>query len=133
MKTVEYALFCDHVSVSMDNKVSLMGIFDRIFARKTPARHPRMFTVAKLNLPKGNHQMTLALMQEDRVVAKTKLIKKVEHELLGHTHVWELKNILIQDFNSLELQIFIGGRQVYIKTLPVVKPRTQGIRPLQTT
>lgn len=77
IQPVEYALFCDYASVSMDGKINLNGIFERILSEKTPATHPQMFVVSRLILPKGNHSITFTLQQQDRVLAKSTFEKEI--------------------------------------------------------
>lgn len=118
---VEYALFCDHASVSMDGKLSMNGIFERILTKDVPVTHPMMYVVTKLILPEGEHNISFTLMQKDEVLAKSSAEKKVEGKLGSHVHFWNIKNLKIEEMDPLELQILIGGKQVYVKRLPVVK------------
>jgi len=118
---VEFALFCDHASVSMDGKLSMNGIFERILTKELPVVHPVMFIVTKLILPEGEHNITFSLMQEDEVLAKSNAEKKVEGKIGSHVHFWNIKNLKIEKEDPVELQILIDGKQVYVKRLPVVK------------
>lgn len=119
---VEFALFCDHASISMDGKLSMNGIFERILTQDTPVIHPMMYVVTKLILPEGKHNITFTLMQEDQVLAKSSAEKEVEGGKIGsHMHFWNIKNLKIDKLEPLELQILIDGKQVYVKRLPVVK------------
>lgn len=121
IQPVEYALFCDYASVSMDGKINLNGIFERILTEKTPATHPQMFVVSRLVLPKGKHSVTFTLMQQDRVLAKSTFEKEIEGELGVHNHFWGIQGLKIESWDPIELQILIEGKQVFIKRLPVVK------------
>jgi hypothetical protein len=118
---VEFALFCDHASISMDGKLSMNGIFERILTHDTPVMHPMMFVVTKLILPEGTHNITFTLMQEDKVLAKSNAEKEVKGKLGSHMHFWNIKNLKVDKLEPLELQILIDGKQVYVKRLPVVK------------
>lgn len=124
---VEYAILCDYASVSMGGKLNLNGIFEHFMAKETPVIHPQLFVVSKMILPKGEHNIALSLMQEDKVLAKASMEKKVEHEIAPHTHFWGIKNLKIDEFKPLELQILLEGKQVYVKRIPVVqaKPKVQ--------
>ncbi|MBT4384810.1 hypothetical protein HOD30_03605 [Candidatus Peregrinibacteria bacterium] len=117
---VEFAMFCDHASVSMDGKLSLNGIFDRLFAKEVPVTHTQMFIVSKLILPPGDHKVTFSLMQQDSVLSKASLEKKTD-KLGVHTHFWNVKNLKIDSWEPIELQILIGGKQIYVKRMPIVK------------
>jgi hypothetical protein len=121
IQTVEYTLFCDYASVSMDGKINLNGIFERILTEKTPANHPQMFVVSRLILPKGKHSITFTLMQEDRVLAKSTFDKEISNEIGVHNHFWNIQGLKVESWDPIELQILIGGKQVFIKRLPVTK------------
>lgn len=118
---VEFALFCDHASVSMDGKLSMNGIFERILTQDVPVVHTMMYVVTKLILPEGDHNITFTLMQEDEVLAKSTAEKKVEGKLGSHVHFWSIKQLKIDKLEPLELQILIDGKQVFVKRMPVMK------------
>ncbi|MCL4200064.1 hypothetical protein KJZ67_01835 [Patescibacteria group bacterium] len=46
--TVDLFTLCDYALFSQDNKLSVMGIFDRIFVRSLPLNHARMVVVASI-------------------------------------------------------------------------------------
>lgn len=121
IRPVEFSLFCDHASVTVDGKLNLNGIFERIMTAEVPATHPQMVAMSKLVLPKGEHKISFTLMQEDKVIAKSQIEKKIEQPLAMHTHMWNIRGLQIENWEPLEMQIFIGGKQVFARKLPVVK------------
>lgn len=121
IRPVEYSLFCDYASVSMDGKLNLMGIFERILTENVPANHPQMSIITKLVLPKGDHKITFTLMQQDKVLAKADMEKTVEQEIITHTHFWNVRGLQIETWEPVEMHILIGGKQVMVRRLPVVK------------
>ncbi len=118
---IEYAVFCDYASLSVDGKLNLVGIFDRIMTAETPAVHPQMFVVTKMIIPKGKHNISFTLMQQDKVLAKSNFEKEVEKELAVHTHFWGIQGLKIESWENVELQILLEGKQIFVKRLPVVK------------
>ena len=46
--TTEIFVLCDHATVSQDQKLSIIGIFDQFFVANLPASWPKMFLVAVL-------------------------------------------------------------------------------------
>lgn len=53
---------CDYALTSGQGKLSVMGMFDRIFATSLPTRYPRFFIVAVLHgAPGSKHQVELKL------------------------------------------------------------------------
>jgi len=121
IQPVEFSILCDYASLSVDGKLNLNGMFEHIMAKEVPVVHPQLFVVTKFILPEGEHNISLSLMQEDKALAKANMEKKVEQKLAPHTHFWNIKNLKIDEFKPLELQILLGGKQVYVKRIPVVK------------
>ena len=118
---IEYALFCDYASLSMDGKLNLVGIFERMFTKDVPAIHPQMYVVSKMLIPQGKHSITFTLMQQDHVLAKSTVEKNVEKPLGVHTHFWSIQALKLETWDTIELQILLEGKQIFIKKLPVVK------------
>lgn len=118
---VEFALFCDYASLSVDGKLNLVGVFERIVTEKTPAIHPQMFVVSKMIIPKGKHSITFSLQQQDKVLAKSTVEKEIEKELGIHTHFWNIQGLKIESWEPIELQILLEGKQILVKRLPVME------------
>ncbi|MFA5792582.1 MAG: hypothetical protein WC897_01785 [Candidatus Gracilibacteria bacterium] len=121
IQPIEFAIFCDYASMSIDGKLNLNGIFERIMTEKIPAMHPQMYVVTKMILPKGEHNITFTLMQQDKVLAKSSFEKNVESELAAHNHFWGIHGLKIETWEPVELQILLDGKQIFVKRLPVVK------------
>jgi hypothetical protein len=121
IQPIEFAIFCDYASMSIDGKLNLNGIFERIMTEKIPAMHPQMYVVTKMILPKGDHAITFTLMQQDKVLAKSNFEKKVEGELAAHNHFWGIHGLKIETWDPVELQILVDGKQIFVKRLPVIE------------
>lgn len=121
IQPIEFALFCDYASLSVDGKLNLVGIFERIMSEKVPAMHPQMFVVSKIIIPKGKHSITFTLMQQDKVLAKSTIEKEIEKPLASHTHFWNIQGLKVESWEPIELQILFEGKQVFVKRLPVVE------------
>lgn len=121
IQPIEYALFCDYASLSVDGKLNLVGIFERIMSEQTPAVHPQMYVVSKILIPQGKHSITFTLMQQDKVLAKSTIEKEIDKPIGSHTHFWGIQGLKIESWEPIELQILFEGQQVYVKRLPVIK------------
>ncbi len=121
IQPIEYALFCDYASLSVDGKLNLVGIFERIMSEQTPAVHPQMYVVSKILIPQGKHSITFTLMQQDKVLAKSTIEKEIDKPIGSHTHFWGIQGLKIETWDPIELQILFEGKQVYVKRLPVVQ------------
>lgn len=121
IQPIEFSLFCDYASLSVDGKLNLVGIFERIMTEKVPAVHPQMFVVSKILIPKGKHSITLTLMQQDKVLTKSTIEKEVDKPLASHTHFWNIQGLKIESWDPIELQILYEGQQVFVKRLPIIE------------
>ena len=57
---LELLTICDYASISQDNKLSIIGIFEQIFVSDFPTQHPQLFIVGVLTGP-ANKALDLAL------------------------------------------------------------------------
>jgi len=62
---VQLALVCDHAIIDQHGKLSVMGIFDRIWVERFPAIHPRLHLVLRLRGRRteiGDHTVLIQLL-----------------------------------------------------------------------
>ncbi|MCL5022113.1 MAG: hypothetical protein M1497_01865 [Nitrospirae bacterium] len=64
--TLNFTLFCDDVRQETGGKISLMGIFENIYATQFPATHPRLATVNEWAEGRGEFDATLRILSPDR-------------------------------------------------------------------
>lgn len=58
--TCEIFVLCDHASISQEQKLSIIGIFDHFFVSNLPTAWPKMYLVAVLK-GEANHEYPLVL------------------------------------------------------------------------
>lgn len=121
IKPVEYAIFCDHASITTDAKLNLNGVFDGILVKEFPNTHDKLYIVSKFLVPQGDHKITFTLMKDDEVLDKSSIEKKVDKPIAASTHIWMVKNLKLETPGVLELQMLMDGKQIYIKRMPVVE------------
>ncbi len=64
---VQLALVCDHAIIDQHGKLSVLGIFDRIWVERFPAIHPRLHLVLRLKGRRtevGNHGVLIQLVDD---------------------------------------------------------------------
>ena len=64
---VQLALVCDHAIIDQHGKLSVLGIFDRIWVERFPAIHPRLHLVLRLKGRRtevGDHAVLIQLVDE---------------------------------------------------------------------
>ena len=64
---VQLALVCDHAIIDQHGKLSVLGIFDRIWVERFPAIHPRLHLVLRLKGRRtevGDHAVLIQLVDD---------------------------------------------------------------------
>jgi hypothetical protein len=64
---VQLALVCDHAIIDQHGKLSVLGIFDRIWVERFPAIHPRLHLVLRLRGRRtevGDHTVLIQLVDD---------------------------------------------------------------------
>jgi hypothetical protein len=62
---IQLALVCDHAIIDQHGKLSVLGIFDRIWVERFPAVHPRLHLVLRLKGRRtevGDHTVLIQLV-----------------------------------------------------------------------
>lgn len=119
--TLPFVHFCDHASMSTDGKLNLVGIFESLFAMEMPTRHPQMYILSRFEFPKGTHDVTLTLMQQDRVLAKTDFKKEVTRKSEPQNHLWGVFDLTLETYDPIELKAFENGIEVGQAELPIYR------------
>ncbi len=119
---------CDYAMISQDGKLSIMGIFDRIFVRDLPAQHPSMcFVVVAKGEPESEHKIKLVItgpsgkkLQEIPITIKT--------NTEGHFNVIAtLNNLPITEQGVLTVDCFDGDKKMGTKEVVIsMAPMLQG-------
>ena len=61
--TAEIFVLCDHASISQEQKLSIIGIFDQFFVANLPTSWPKMFLVAVVSgEPQKEYTLKLKLV-----------------------------------------------------------------------
>ncbi|MCL4475387.1 MAG: hypothetical protein M1508_04055 [Nitrospirae bacterium] len=63
---LNFTLLCDDVRQETGGKISLMGIFENVYATQFPAVHPRLATVNEWAEGRGEFDTTLRILSPDR-------------------------------------------------------------------
>lgn len=65
--TTDIFVLCDHASVSQEQKLSIIGIFDQFFVKNLPTAWPKMYLVAVVHgEPGGEYPLTLKLVPPEK-------------------------------------------------------------------
>lgn len=119
--TLPFVHFCDHASMSTDGKLNLVGIFEGLFSHEMPTTHPQMFVLTRFDFPKGNHSVTLTLMQQDKVLARSDFEKEVTKKSEPQNHLWGVYSLQLESWDPLELKVYENGMEIGGATLPIYR------------
>lgn len=136
MVTVKLALLADYALISSDGKLSIMGIFDRIFAHKRPVIHPNMHLVTIFEAERMDvhrkHAVEVELIDSDG-----KQVFKLGGELTiaeppsGHqmrfNHIVNLNNVTFKEFGVYDFKIILDGEVRASVALHVSEAQTKPI------
>lgn len=64
--TLNFTLLCDDIRQELGGKLSIMGIFENIYAPKFPAIHPRLAIINEWAEGTGDFDATLRILTPDR-------------------------------------------------------------------
>jgi len=105
------------------NKVSLIGIFDNVFASRFPARHGLLTVYANLTDAQGAYQMRLDLIRlRDLVVIGQGQLDVTLEDRVGVAELeFQLSNLVFTEPGRYEFRLFANGRSVGGKTFNVIQ------------
>ena len=119
---------CDYALTSQEGKLSIMGIFDRIFVQNLPANHPVMcLVVVAQGAPKSEHTMKLVVIGPSGTKIN-EIPMKVHTNDAGYFNVIaNINNLPITEQGILKIECYDGDTKVGIKELIISKaPALQG-------
>ena len=123
---VQLALLADYASVSMDGKMSVAGIFDRLVVHELPWHHPTMFIALRIHFhpgEEGDHAIKIRFVNADgrEIIGLTAhaTVKALNPVDGGITQlVLSMNNVPIADTGRYAFDVFLDGR--YEHTVPLV-------------
>lgn len=118
MITIRHALLADYAMVSQDGKLSIIGIFERLFAQKCPVTHPMMCLVLSFEADRADagkqHRLEFQLIDADGAVQLSfggdmAVAPPPPGENVRFNHLVNLNNIVFKDFGYYEFKVLVNG------------------------
>ena len=75
--SLNFVIICDDVRQEIGGKISLMGLFENIYATKFPAIHPRLAIMTEWSEGRGEFEVKTRLLSPDRKVAVRETVSKI--------------------------------------------------------
>lgn len=136
MIAIKHAVLADYAMVSKDGKLSIIGIFERLFSAKCPVVHPQMCLVLSFEADVSDagrtHRLEFQLIDEDGNVqfgfgGDMVVAAPPSGQNSRFNHIVNLNNISFKDFGSYEFKVLIDGEVrtgVALKVVQATVPDT---------
>ncbi len=117
MIKVRNAVLADYAMVSKDGKLSIIGIFEKLYAPKCPVTHPQMYIVLSFEAKHAdtghNHKLEFQLIDADGNVqlsfgGEMAMASPPPGENARFNHIVNLNNIVFKDFGIYEFKVIVN-------------------------
>jgi hypothetical protein len=75
--SLNFVIICDDVRQEIGGKISLMGLFENIYATKFPAIHPRLAIMTEWSEGRGEFEVKTRLLSPDRKAVVRETVSKI--------------------------------------------------------
>ena len=76
--SLNFTILCDDVRQETGGKISLMGLFENIYATRFPAVHPRLAIINEWSEGKGEFNIKLRILSTDRQTVVRETSSKIK-------------------------------------------------------
>ncbi len=117
--SLNYTLLCDDVRQEAGGKISLMGIFENVYATQFPAVHPRMATVNEWTDGTGEFDATLRILSPDRksILRETLTRLKLGNARHKHRDISIHLNIEFREPGTYWVENYLDG--ILVNSIPL--------------
>jgi len=127
--SLHFTIICDDVRQETGGKLSLMGLFENIYAAKFPAVHPRLAVVTEWIEGQGEFDTTLRILSPDRktVLRETSSRIKMRGANFKHRDVSLHLNVEFKTPGTYWIENFLDGEMVHSIPLNVAQAKEQPV------
>jgi hypothetical protein len=121
---VHAVLICDYtIRDGETGKVSLVGIFDKIFATDFPVLHPGVFVYVNMADVVGEYTMGLELLRSDTMKRLGYGEQRLTYtdRFAGAELVFDLRPLIFEEPGQYEFRVYANGTHLGGKSFQVVK------------
>ncbi len=128
---IEVFTLCDSAA-DYQGRLSILGIFDSIFATQLPATHPQCSVALRMRFKKteaGNHALTLHIVDYDGKMVIPALngqftIQLEDKQTQGSVNlVLNLQNLIFRSYGRYDVNLAIDGREIGSLPFSVSQPK----------
>lgn len=127
--TLNFTIICDDVRQEAGGKISLMGLFENIYATKFPAVHPRIAIVNEWGEGKGEFELQLRILSSDRKTVLRETVSRLKLNDLNFRHrdVSIHLNIDFKTPGTYWIENLLDGELVHSMPLKVIQVKEQPV------
>lgn len=127
--TLNFTIICDDVRQEAGGKISLMGLFENIYATKFPAVHPRLAIINEWVEGKGDFEVKTQILSNDRktVIRETSSRIRLNDVNFRHRDVSIHLNIDFKTSGTCWIQTFLDNEMINSMPLNIVHLKEQPI------
>ena len=127
--SLNFTIICDDVRQEIGGKISLMGLFENIYATKFPAIHPRLAIMTEWSEGKGEFAVKTRILSPDRksVVRETVSRIKLNDANFRHRDVSLHLNIDFKAPGTYWIENYLDGELINSLPLKVLQVKEQSV------
>ena len=120
---LNFTLLCDDVRQETGGKISLMGIFENVYAASFPAVHPSLATVNEWTDGTGEFDVTLRILSPDRktIIRETVTRLKLGDARYKHRDISIHLNLEFREPGTYWIENYLDGLLVNSVPLHVIR------------
>lgn len=124
MLTVKWMLLCDFASVSVGNKVNLLGVFDELQAQTLPLDIPQMFVVLNLVVEGSTNGFLKIRVAKDKLTlfeSAPSHIRAVGRGTKPAGMTISVRDLSLPDFGAYRVQVYFDDKVIHTELLTLVE------------
>lgn len=127
--SLNFTIICDDVRQEAGGKISLMGLFENIYATKFPAVHSRLAIITEWADGKGEFEVKMRIVSTDKktVIRETSTKIKLTNVNFRHRDVSVHLNIDFKSAGTYWIENLLDGELINSIPLRVVQIKEQRI------
>lgn len=122
-----YTIICDDVRQEQGGKISLMGLFENIYAINFPVLHPRLALMSEWTDGRGEFEVMTRLISPDRKTTLRETVSRITINDANHRHrdVSLHLNIEFQTAGTYWIEHYLDRELVSSMPLAVIQVKEQ--------
>ncbi len=127
--SLNFTIICDDVRREAGGKISLMGLFENIYATKFPAIHPRLAIMTEWGEGRGEYAAKMRILSPDRKTVVRETVSKImlNDPKVRHRDVSVHLNIEFKVPGTYWIENYLDGELINSLPLRVLQVKEQPV------